>query len=62
MPAREHREDAPVDRAEPGPAEAFSRRKLPDPVADAFAIWRGSYADGVALAPDAMRILRDAVA
>lgn len=42
--------------------EAFTRSILPPPPADMLAIWREPYADGVALARDAMRIIRDAAA
>ncbi|MFB9378376.1 sugar phosphate isomerase/epimerase family protein [Kineococcus gynurae] len=38
--------------------EAFSRRLLPSPVADALAIWRSPYDDGLALARSAVRLIR----
>ncbi len=38
--------------------EAFSRSILPPVVADMLAIWREPYGDGVALADDAMRVIR----
>ncbi|HIE61638.1 MAG TPA: tetratricopeptide repeat protein [Microbacterium sp.] len=38
--------------------EAFSRSILPEFVADMLAIWREPYAEGVALAEDAMRVIR----
>lgn len=38
--------------------EAFSRSILPEFVADMLAIWREPYGEGVALAEDAMRVIR----
>lgn len=38
--------------------EAFSRSIIPGFVADMLAIWREPYADGLALADDAMRVVR----
>jgi len=38
--------------------EAFSRSVLAEPVADMLSIWRGTYDDGIALADDAMRVIR----
>lgn len=38
--------------------EAFSRPIIPEFVADMLAIWREPYSDGVALAEDAMRVIR----
>jgi D-psicose/D-tagatose/L-ribulose 3-epimerase len=38
--------------------EAFSRAVLIDPVADALSIWREPYVDGLALAADAISVMR----
>ncbi len=38
--------------------EAFSRSVIPEFVADMLAIWREPYDDGIALAEDAMRVIR----
>lgn len=38
--------------------EAFSRSVIPGFVADMLAIWRAPYADGLALADDALRVIR----
>ncbi|WES64017.1 sugar phosphate isomerase/epimerase [Microbacter sp. GSS18] len=39
--------------------EAFTRTLLPAPVADRLAIWREPYTDGLALAVDAQRVIRN---
>ncbi len=39
--------------------EAFTRSLLPAPVADRLAIWREPYTDGLALAADAQRVIRN---